>query len=146
MNQTDTDKLSPYVDRLTNEWLQHEKIIVACDYDDTLSPWKMKNFDFDTVFDIIKAAKYTGAYIVIFTACNPDRYDEIRDFCKSKGLIIDAINKTPIDLPYGKTGKIYANIFIDDRAGLYESLAILERAMYNVRGKRISESTIIEKF
>jgi hypothetical protein len=51
-------------------------------------------------------------------------------------LEIDGINTTPIDLPYGNNKKIYANIFIDDRAGLNESLNILEMAMYRIRGSR----------
>lgn len=127
---------APYLDRLVSEWLMHGKIIIACDYDDTLSPWKMHNTDFDRIFGILKTAKQTGAYIVIFTACRPDRYDEIISYCAEKGLEIDGINKTPIDLPYGNNSKIYANIFIDDRAGLNESLNILELAMYRVRGSK----------
>lgn len=126
----------PYLERLENEWLQHGKIIIACDYDDTISPWKMHNADFSRVIEILKQAKMTGAYIAIFTACNEDRYPEITEYCKKSGLAIDSINKTPIDLPYGKNSKIYANIFIDDRAGLNESLNILEFALYRVRGKR----------
>lgn len=49
---------------------------------------------------------------------------------------IDAINENPIPLPYGKNGKVYANIFIDDRAGLNESLQILEFAMYKIKGSK----------
>lgn len=126
----------PYLERLEQEWEQHGKIIIACDFDDTISPWRMRNTDFKRVIDTLIIAKQTGAYIVIFTACNDERYEEIKQYCASKGLEIDAINKTPIDLPYGKNGKVYANIFIDDRAGLNESLMILEMAMYRKRGKK----------
>ncbi len=129
-------EIEHYIDRLFNEWTQHGKIIIACDFDDTISPWKLHNFDFDKVIELLKIAKQTGAYIVIFTACNTDRYDEIRKYCESKGLVIDAINETPVELPYGKNGKIYANVFIDDRAGLHEAMHILETAMYRVRGSR----------
>lgn len=126
----------PYLDRLIEEWKQYGKIIIACDYDDTISPWKMQSFDFKRVIEVLKVAKETGAYIVIFTACNTERYGEIKDYCQTAGLKIDAINETPIDLPYGKNGKIYANVFIDDRAGLNEALNILEFAMYKIRGER----------
>ena len=126
----------PYLERLEEEWKLHGKIIIACDFDDTISPWKLKGFDPKRTIEVLKIAKQTGAYIVIFTACNPERYDEIRKYCSDSGLEIDAINETPIDLPYGKTGKIYANIFIDDRAGLNEALNILEMAMYRIRGSR----------
>jgi hypothetical protein len=126
----------PYLERLEEEWKLHGKIIIACDFDDTISPWKLKGFDPKRTIEVLKIAKQTGAYIVIFTACNIERYDEIRKYCSDAGLEIDAINETPIDLPYGKNGKIYANIFIDDRAGLNESLNILEMAMYRIRGSR----------
>lgn len=126
----------PYLERLENEWRQHGKIIIACDYDDTISPWKLRDYDPKRTIEVLKQAKATGAYIVIFTACNPLRYEEIKSYCASIGLEIDSINETPIDLPYGKDKKIYANIFIDDRAGLNESLNILEFAMYRIRGSR----------
>ena len=45
---------------------------------------------------------------------------------------IDTINENPIDLPYGHNGKIYANIFLDDRAGLFQGMEILEQAMYQL--------------
>lgn len=125
----------PYLKRLEEEWEQYGKIIIACDYDDTISPWKMKGFDPKRVIEVLKVAKQTGAFIVIFTSCNEERYQEITDYCKSHGLEIDAINETPIDLPYGKNKKIYANVFIDDRAGINEALNILEFAMYRIRGK-----------
>ncbi len=125
----------PYLERLEQEWDQYGKIIIACDYDDTISPWKMKGFNPQRVIEVLKVAKQTGAFVVIFTSCNEERYEEITNYCKSQGLEIDAINETPIDLPYGKNKKIYANVFIDDRAGINEALNILEFAMYRIRGK-----------
>jgi hypothetical protein len=133
----------PYLERLEEEWIQYGKIIIACDYDDTISPWKMKGFDPKRVIEVLKIAKSTGAFIVIFTACNEERYSEITEYCKSQGLDIDAINETPIDLPYGKNKKIYANVFIDDRAGINEALNILEFAMYRIRGKKQNYSEIV---
>jgi hypothetical protein len=135
-------KVQKYADRLHTEWLQHGKIIIGCDFDDTISPWKFHEFDFDSVIKTLQTAKQTGAYIVIFTACNPDRYGEIRKYCQEANLQIDAINETPVDVPYGKNGKIYANIFLDDRAGLHQSLEILESAMYRIRGERASQNII----
>lgn len=136
---------SKYKDRLYQEWKQHGKIIIGVDFDDTISPWKFKSTedleDLDKTIQILRVAQETGAYIVIFTACNPDRYKEIQDYCDSVKLHIDCINRTPFDLPYGKNGKIYANIFLDDRAGLDESIALLEETMYKIRGENASKLT-----
>ena len=123
-----------YIDRLLREWKEYGKIIIACDYDDTLRNWSLDDDETRArVIELLKIAKATGAYIVIFTACSPDRYDEIKDFCKEKGIQIDSINQNPIDLPYGNEKKVYANIFLDDRAGLPQALEILETAMYKYR-------------
>ena len=125
-----------YVARLLKEWKEHGKIIIACDYDDTIRNWSLDDDETrEAVIDLLKKAKETGAYIVIFTACSPDRYDEIKVFCNEQGVTIDSINQNPIDLPYGNTSKVYANIFLDDRAGLPQAMEILKRAMYEYRGQ-----------
>lgn len=127
-----------YLDRLVNEWSQHGKIIIATDFDSTISPYHTLNNenDINRVIKILKLAKSIGAYISVFTCCNIDRYDYIINYCKKIDLEIDCINETPIDVPYGNNNKIYANIFIDDRAGLNESLNILEFASYIIRGSK----------
>lgn len=125
--------IQPYIDRLYNEWVTHGKIIIGVDFDDTISPWRLANEEScKKVISAIVRARFTGAYVVIHTACNPERYDEIRNYCKHVGLTIDTINENPIDLPYGRgdKSKPMCNIYIDDRAGLNESLEILETAMY----------------
>jgi len=126
--------LDLYINRLLKEWMEHGKIIIACDYDDTLRNWSLDDDETRAkVIELLKIAKTTGAYIVIFTACSPDRYDEIKTFCAEQGIIIDSINKNPIDLPYGNDKKVYANIFLDDRAGLLQAMEILKGAMYQYR-------------
>lgn len=137
--------MNKYVTRLVQEWEQHGKIIIGVDFDDTISPWKFKDKEdlekLDRIIQILRIARETGAYIVIFTACNSDRYQEIQEYCEKVRLPIDCINKTPFDLPYGNNGKIYANIFLDDRAGLDEALSMLEHCMYKIRGKKASRLT-----
>jgi hypothetical protein len=129
-----------FIERLAEEWETHGKIIIAVDYDDTVSPyryWDESAADqYHKIWHLLMECQQTGAYIVCHTACNPDRHDEIVGTFSKNGIKDVSINKTPIDLPYGKSGsKIYANIFLDDRAGLYEAIEILEEAMYIQRGK-----------
>ena len=133
-----------YINRLVEEWMQHGKIIIAVDWDDTLEAWKFDS-DIDKeryqrLWKLLKECQLTGAYIVLFTACNIDRYEQLKTYCAEKGLNVDGINRTPVNsIPYGKEGsKIYANIYLDDRAGLEEAAEILESALYVVRGKKQS--------
>lgn len=122
-------KTTFYIRRLLSEWKEHKKIIIAVDYDDTIFPWKFNDQEqCDKVIKELILCRNTGAYITIFTCSNVDRFQEIKDYCASKGLVIDSINENPIKLPYGNVNKIYANIFIDDRAGLNESLEVLTTA------------------
>lgn len=132
--------MNKYTERLIREWRQHGKVIIAVDYDSTISYWPTidNQDDIKRVINILQIAYQTGAYIVVFTACNPDRYVNIQEHCEEIKLPISGINTTPIDLPYGNQNKIYANVFLDDRAGLQEALNILETAMYVVRGDKMS--------
>lgn len=119
-----------YSKRLLKEWIRHEKIVLSVDYDDTLFPYDAFGNNKDvvkTVKSVLKAQKL-GAYVVIFTATNPERYNEILKYCKDLGIVVDSINRNPIDLPYGKDGKIYYNINLCDRSGLREALTILNKA------------------
>ena len=128
-----------YVDRLRKEWEQHGKIIIAVDYDDTISPWKWTKEELQDTVTVIKEAQLVGAYVVIFTACAPDRYTEISEYTKSLGIRVDAINQNPIDMPYGNSNKIYANIFLDDRGGLEEAKHILRTCIYLQRSYNRSQ-------
>ena len=142
-------EISKYIERLYTEWKQHGKIIIAVDYDDTISPWRMHREEDILALRIVedlKMAKHAGAFIVCFTACNEDRYDEIKNRFKFLGIELDTINHNPVDLPYGNQNKIYANLFLDDRAGLNEALEILEAAMYRIIGEKNSSEMLIQDF
>jgi hypothetical protein len=122
--------MKQYIERLYNEWLEHHKIIIAVDYDDTIFPFKLGNKkDIRKTIKLVKKAQEIGAYVVIFTASDPERHESIKEHCKSIDLHIDSINKNPIKLPYGKSGKIYYNINLCDRSGLQQSLKILKKTI-----------------
>lgn len=138
--------MNKYTERLYKEWSQHGKIVIAVDYDSTIYPWHTidNKEDIARVISILQVAVNTGAYIVINTCSHPDRHEEIQKHCESLKISINGINTNPIDLPYGKHGKIYANIYLDDRAGLNEALNMLEEAMYKIRGDKSKNLTLGE--
>lgn len=130
--------MNKYKQRLYKEWQQHGKIVIAVDYDSTIAPWPTidNTDDIKKVISLLQVAHNTGAYIVINTCSNPNRYEEIQKHCDSLKIPINGINSNPIDLPYGNHGKVYANIYLDDRAGLLEAIDILEECMYKIRGEQ----------
>lgn len=140
----DNLKLDKYTRRLVDEWNQHGKIIIAVDYDDTISPWRWSKEDLQDTINLIKECSIVGAYIVIFTSCSPDRYGEIDRYCKENDIPVDTINQNPLSLPYGNDNKIYANIFLDDRAGLEGAKKMLRTALYLQRAQKFANSNYDE--
>lgn len=138
--------MEKYVERLVREWKQHGKIICAVDYDGTIAYWPTieNQEDIKRTIELLQLVHATGAYIVINTACSPDRYEDIQRHCESINLPINNINAPPIPTTYGNSTKLYANIFLDDRAGLSQALDILEKAMYIIRGNQAKNLTLGE--
>ncbi len=125
-------RLNKYVERLVNEWVKHEKIIIGVDVDSTIRPYHTLDNQEDMIRTIrlLKRCQQEGCYIVIHTASVESRDVETRLFCEENGIRVDTINETPLDIPYGKKGrKPYCNHFLDDRAALPAALDILEAAL-----------------
>lgn len=133
-----------YSERLLNEWIKYGKILISVDYDSTISYWPTINNkpDIERTISLLKQAFNIGAYIVIFTCSDVDRYEDIQKHCEELQLPINAINKNAIDLPYGNNGKIYYNINLCDRSGLVEACNILEEAMYAYIGWQNNKNLI----
>lgn len=140
--------ITKYVNRLFNEWMEHGKIIIGVDFDSTISPYPTIDNDEGIVrcINLIKQAKHTGAYTIVYTCCDPGRYDDILGFCKNNGIEMDGINKNPIKLPFGHNTKPYCNIYLDDRSGFNEAMNILEQAMYLVRAENESKNILLQQF
>jgi len=129
--QNKKKKVNNYVKRLTKEWLEHKKIIIAVDFDSTLChyPTIVNPKDITRCINLVIRAQAIGAYVVLNTASSESRYLELIDYCTQLGIRVDSINETPIKMPYSDTKKVYANIYLDDRAGFKEAMDILEIAM-----------------
>lgn len=135
-------KKDKWTERLLREWEQHGKVIIAVDVDDTILPYKTATQEeCDKVINLLKDCRGVGAYIILYTCRNGDGIEEALKYCESKHLSIDAANKNPpgVDLTWGHTAKPYANIFLDDRAGLTENIARLEHCMVMMRCKKYGE-------
>jgi hypothetical protein len=121
------------IDRLYAEYLKHKRLIIAFDFDDTLYDFKNQKFGHSFVGKLMRDCKEKNFYVVIFTASDKSRYDFIRTYIKSTfNVDVDSINENPIPLPYGNNGKIYYNLLLDDRAGLWDSTVTLVRLLKKV--------------
>lgn len=129
------------VERLLREYHKHGKLIVAVDFDDTVFPFNNSGNIHNRVFELLQECQKREFYIVLFTASSPDRFDMMRDYMKYRGIIISSINSNPIPLPFGHNGKIYYNIFLDDRAGLGQSCDVLAAFLAQIWSDRYPQET-----
>jgi len=116
--------------RLYNEYKKHPKLIVAVDFDDTCFDYHGGGENHERVLQLLKDCKRHNFYIVVWTASDPSRFDEMKLFLSDKGIKIDSINENPIPLPFGNHKKIYYNILLDDRAGLSSAVDTLETLLF----------------
>lgn len=121
------------VDRLFKEYQKHKKLIIACDFDDTVYPYSNPDAQFPGILSLLHQCQDLGFHIVMFTASAPERFDFIRKWMTDRGIEIAAINKNPVEgLPFGHHGKIYFNILLDDRAGLWEAVCTLQAVINRI--------------
>jgi len=123
----DPNKLT---ERLRKEWNEYGGLIIAVDFDSTLIPyWPDENeADFESIHQLIRDCKLYGCTIIINTAAKEDRIEKIKDELLDLHIVWDYFNESP---PYikdiGKGGKVYANVYLDDRAGLYQVFITLQQ-------------------
>lgn len=67
----------------------------------------------------LQEAKSRGHVLVCYTA--NDDYAKVSSYLEYHGLTPDYYNDSPV----ASKGKIYYNIFLDDKCGLHEALTIL---------------------
>ena len=97
--------------RLYDEFNKYGHIIVAFDYDDTVSPNLLR-----------EVSTIPEAELVIFTTRSPSEFDKVKNDITNLGIRFDAINRNVPRLVDtfgdGSQSKIFYSIFLDDRAGL----------------------------
>lgn len=117
------------IDRLYNEWKKYGKIFLAIDFDDTIYDFHKKGYEYNKVIQLIKDCQYFGCHTIIFTSSEPEKYPLIMEYCNQIGIHIDKINENAIPMKIGNNGKIYYNILLDDRAGLFSAYNILQTTL-----------------
>jgi len=117
------------VNRLLVEYVQHKKLIVAVDFDDTVFDYHQKGRTYEYVIDLLRRCQKHGFWVVLFTACSPDKAESQKAYLTMRGIEVHSVNQNPIDLPFGNDGKIYFNILLDDRAGLGQAVEILHQVI-----------------
>ena len=95
--------------------------IYAVDFDGTLCEYKWPDIGEPNaeMIDYLKCQQRFGVKLILWTCREGERLQEAIDWCKEQGLEFDAVNENLPEIieEFGKDNrKIFANIYIDDRA------------------------------
>ena len=93
--------------------------IIAVDFDGTLcaDKWPDIGSSHDTLIEYLLYRQVRGDKIILWTCRTGRRLDEAVEWCRSKGLIFDAVNENLPEIieAYGTDSrKISADFYIDD--------------------------------
>lgn len=133
-----------YTNRLVTEWLKNGKIIIGCDLDDTIIPYNEElKENCQKVVNLILQCQTEGIIFLINTARSEQQLKNAKEQVEKLGIEVHGVNEMhqTWDKPYGINGKIYANIFLDDRGGLESNYEILDNAYHIVRRLRKENDT-----
>lgn len=110
--------------RLLEEYNQHQSIVVAFDFDDTVYDFHKKGRLYNDIIELLKNLKSINCYLICWTGQQDLEF--VSDYLKNHNIAFDAINENP---PFHKSisKKIYANAYLDDRAGLKQVYDELNR-------------------
>ena len=128
-----------YTNRLAKEWLKNGKIIIACDLDDTIIPYNDELKDnCQIMVDLILECQKEGIIFLINTARSEYQLQKAKEQVEELGIVVHGINQMHEgwDKPYGLNGKLYANIFLDDRGGFCDSYWTLSNALTIIKQNR----------
>lgn len=124
--------------RLIEQYKHNKQLIIAYDIDDTIRPYHSATCS--TVESSIRAAKNVlGAYLIVYTS-NPN-IDGVRKFLDDNAIPYDTINE---NAPFAPTssGKLYYNLFLDDKAGLAQAESVLKDLMYLVLNGYVTKEVV----
>lgn len=149
-NTTNTIISDPYfdydlcVERLVANWKEHNGIIIAFDYDNTIFDYYNKGYTYDRVIQLLQECKNMGCTLILFSCCDSSKYPSMLNKCKELGLNVDYINKSPENVPF-HSEKIYYNILLDDRAGLFSAYNILFRTVQIIKESNLQNNSFANK-
>lgn len=125
------------IDRLKKEYLEHKKLIIGFDFDNTIFDYHKEGLDLQPVIDLLKKCSDLG-----FTMClhslSLEKGKGIRKAWHCGEILkmrVDFINESPVlqnqDTEWNK--KPFYSILLDDRAGLSASYNILKTTLEELK-------------
>lgn len=117
-------------------------MIIAVDFDGTLcvNAWPEIGRPRSEVIDHVRSARANGAKLILWTNREGERLQEALSWCADHQLDFDAVNENLPEMVRrfgGDSRKVYADVYIDDRAVLPEMYE--RRRRRPMRGRRTKD-------
>lgn len=115
--------------RLLEEYKTHNSLVVAFDFDDTVYDFHKKGRLYNDVIQLLKDLKKANCCLICWTG--QEDIEFVAQYLKTNEIPFDLINENPI---FHKltSRKIYANAYLDDRAGLKQVYDELNYVLNNI--------------
>lgn len=116
--------------RLVDEYNKYGTLVVAFDFDDTVYDFHKKGRIYSDVINLLQELKTINCYLICWTG-NEDS-EMVVSYLNHNKIPFDAINENP---PFYKSEsrKVYANAYLDDRAGLKQVFDELNNLVLTVK-------------
>jgi hydroxymethylpyrimidine pyrophosphatase-like HAD family hydrolase len=117
------------LNRLMEEYKQYNSLVVAFDFDDTVYDFHKKGRIYQDVMVLLRKLKSINCYLICWTGQENPEF--VAQYLKENDIPFDAINENP---PFHKSTsrKVYANAYLDDRAGLQQVYQELKYLTENI--------------
>ena len=119
---------------LLNTYKKYGKLIIAVDFDDTIRDYITGEINWD-ICNLIKRW-VPHAEIIIWSCRTEEDYDFIWSVCAEAGFVPNRINEQSPISGYDSR-KVFANVILDDKAGLKEVYNTLTELIDYIDGGRI---------
>jgi hydroxymethylpyrimidine pyrophosphatase-like HAD family hydrolase len=120
--------------RLLDEYNKYGTLVVAFDFDDTVYDFHGKGRMYTDVITLLQNLKSINCYLICWTGNANDVF--VKSYLDENQIPFDAINENP---PFYKSlsRKVYANAYLDDRAGLRQVYDELNNIVLTIKTRNI---------
>ena len=117
-------KFKNFYMRLKDDYIHHKRLIIAYDFDDTISNFseckfaEAKGYKNDKIIKLLQDYR-DYAYFILFTARSTE--ESIREavsYIDKNNIPLNVVNKDMPGLPCTPGTKVYYNVLLDDKSGL----------------------------